>query len=96
MAIDTRSDRELVHEALAWALDALVAADPEGELSELLAAQVCFTSLKRAAGRWEVTRGSWRQWAHNAMVADLQRILDGDKRQHTVEVLADAMFGGQR
>lgn len=96
MAIDTRSDRELVHDALPWALDALVAADPDGELSDLLAAQVCFTALKRAAGRWEATRGSWRQWAHNAMVADLRRILASDQRQHTVEVLADAMFGGQR
>lgn len=96
MAIDTRSERELVHDALPWALEALVAADPDGEVSELLAAQVCFTALKRAAGRWDETRGSWRQWAHNAMVADLQRILAGDQRQHTVESLADAMFGGQR
>lgn len=96
MTIDTRSDRELVHDALPWAWDAVVAADPDGELSDLLAAQVCFTALKRAAGRWEATRGSWRQWAHNAMVADLQRILANDQRQHTVEVLADAMFGGQR
>lgn len=83
---------ELVAQALPLVAHTIDEADPEGTFSDLQAAHVAVSALKRAATRFDPSINDWGQFAIASMKRELRRAMERGHTRHQVEVLADRVF----
>lgn len=82
----------LIREAITWAADAIAEGDPIGLLTETQAASIAVDAIKRAAKRFDPTRGDWQAFVFAAVAADIDRAVSANEFRHPSEVIADAVF----
>lgn len=93
--LEIQTPADLVRQALPWVAAVITRTDPDGQLSDLRAVQVCVDALKRAANRFDPYRSTWERWAVTAMQSDLERALESGQAKHSIELLTDAVFGAE-